>query len=516
MKRITTRVLAVTLALAAVPGLAAFAADETPAAQGIAVQLDGENMTFTDAAPVAREGRTFLPFRAVFEAMGATVSNDGAAITAVRDGRTVAMTVGDLKITVTDKDGKTTVVTSDVAPYVDAASWRTYVPVRAAAEALGYTVGWDDDAQTVLLLDAAKLVSAATEGRQYSLMEKYADYAAKFNTGKWAVSGDLKASVAMDLGALGADASMKDQKIDPMTITGAYTGLTEGADKVQMDLNMKMDMVKFLASMEALAGQPAAGDKAEPTAEEKAAAEQQAAMLKSLAEQGVTVDVRGDLTSGMFYLNMSGDALNTMLNTDGSTWYSMDLGSMLEQSGMDLSSLMSAARDMDVQTLADSYLSMLVLNDVGDYALIKSTLGQIAAAVADDAFTKTGGDYTAGVVMDQSGLKTTMGITLNTSGDKVVGYSMDMGMAAEGVAMKMTAAIDKTDKMTANMTMDMAGISMTMDMTGAYKATDKTPETEPPKGADVTAIWAGVTGAEQLPAPEQRGTNGGGVQGGNP
>ena len=43
----------------------------SPAPSGIAVQLNGEALTFTDAVPVAQDGRTFLPFRAVFEAMGA-------------------------------------------------------------------------------------------------------------------------------------------------------------------------------------------------------------------------------------------------------------------------------------------------------------------------------------------------------------------------------------------------------------------------------------------------------------
>ena len=52
-----------TLSLSA-PALAA----ET---NGIAVQLDGANVVFTDAVPEVLNQRTFLPFRAVFEAMGA-------------------------------------------------------------------------------------------------------------------------------------------------------------------------------------------------------------------------------------------------------------------------------------------------------------------------------------------------------------------------------------------------------------------------------------------------------------
>ena len=86
MIRLSHRILAAATALtvlsAGAPALAAEAAE--PAAQpeaavttaapaAISVQLDGENLTFTDAAPQVQEERTFLPFRAVFEAMGAVV-----------------------------------------------------------------------------------------------------------------------------------------------------------------------------------------------------------------------------------------------------------------------------------------------------------------------------------------------------------------------------------------------------------------------------------------------------------
>ena len=55
----------------------------------IQVQLNGQNLSFTDAVPTANGGRTYLPFRTVFEALGAKVDYDSAAgtVTAVRDGK---------------------------------------------------------------------------------------------------------------------------------------------------------------------------------------------------------------------------------------------------------------------------------------------------------------------------------------------------------------------------------------------------------------------------------------------
>ena len=72
---------------------AALAAEDA----GIAVQLDGQALTFTDATPQVRDQRTFLPFRAVFEAMGAEVSNEGSVITAVRDGKSLTMTLNETR-----------------------------------------------------------------------------------------------------------------------------------------------------------------------------------------------------------------------------------------------------------------------------------------------------------------------------------------------------------------------------------------------------------------------------------
>lgn len=128
MKSMSSRALALALSLTVLSacGSALAAEDDTmlisPAPSGIAVQLNGEALTFTDAVPVAQDGRTFLPFRAVFEAMGAEVSNEGNTITAVRDGKTLTMTIGSTEATLTE-GGASSAITMDVAPYVDSTTW---------------------------------------------------------------------------------------------------------------------------------------------------------------------------------------------------------------------------------------------------------------------------------------------------------------------------------------------------------------------------------------------------------
>ena len=161
MHTLPKRALAVACAAALLgTGTSALAAESVPASApstGISVQLDGRNLSFPDAAPEARDGRTFLPVRTVFEAMGAEVSYSPAAqtITAVRDGTTVTMALGGTAATV-ERSGVTTHIPMDAAPY--AHDNRTYVPVRFAAQAFGCAVGWDAGDRTVILIDMEKLV----------------------------------------------------------------------------------------------------------------------------------------------------------------------------------------------------------------------------------------------------------------------------------------------------------------------------------------------------------------------
>ena len=53
---------------------------------GITVQVNGQEVTFPDAEPESKNGRTFIPVRAAFEALGAEVTWDQAdkSVTAVK------------------------------------------------------------------------------------------------------------------------------------------------------------------------------------------------------------------------------------------------------------------------------------------------------------------------------------------------------------------------------------------------------------------------------------------------
>ncbi|GBF32636.1 chitinase [Desulfocucumis palustris] len=111
------------------------------------VVLDGNAINF-DVPPTIEEGRTLVPLRAIFEALGANVGWDGAT-------QTVTATKGQVAITLVI-GGKAyknnTEVILDVPAKV--VNGRTLVPLRFVSEALGAGVDWDGNTETVAITSA--------------------------------------------------------------------------------------------------------------------------------------------------------------------------------------------------------------------------------------------------------------------------------------------------------------------------------------------------------------------------
>ncbi len=137
MKKLLSIILAVVMVLGSMTFV--MAADD------IKITINGEAKTF-DVMPQIIEGRTLVPMRGIFEALGAEVGWDDATKTAT--GKTASTTVS---LTIDKKDatvnGKT--VTLDVpAQIIDS---RTMVPARFVAESLGCKVDWNDATKTVII-----------------------------------------------------------------------------------------------------------------------------------------------------------------------------------------------------------------------------------------------------------------------------------------------------------------------------------------------------------------------------
>ncbi|MCI3923832.1 stalk domain-containing protein [Paenibacillus sp. TRM 82003] len=115
----------------------------------IKVVYAGEKIAF-DAPPIIRNNRTFVPVRAIAEAMGYEVSFAGEAIQLEGGDNVVTLTVGALTVE-SEVDGVTESRTIDAAPFIDDS--RTYVPVRFFAEQIAVDVEWDGATASVVLRD---------------------------------------------------------------------------------------------------------------------------------------------------------------------------------------------------------------------------------------------------------------------------------------------------------------------------------------------------------------------------
>jgi len=109
--------------------------------------LIGGNAVEFDVPPQIISGRTLVPMRAIFEALGAEVEWDGITQTVTAHTRwpqVIKLTVGSTEISI---DGR--VSQMDIAPIIQ--NGRTLVPVRFIAQTLGYEVFWDAANSDVLI-----------------------------------------------------------------------------------------------------------------------------------------------------------------------------------------------------------------------------------------------------------------------------------------------------------------------------------------------------------------------------
>ena len=123
----------------------------------ISVVLNGETIDFTDengnkVNPQLINDRTMVPLRKIFEVLGATIEWDGdtETVTASTEEKTIKLQINNHVATVITGE-ETEEITLDAAPVV--IEGRTLVPVRFISETLGLKVGWEQETQTVVILD---------------------------------------------------------------------------------------------------------------------------------------------------------------------------------------------------------------------------------------------------------------------------------------------------------------------------------------------------------------------------
>lgn len=123
----------------------------------IKVLLDGAQLEF-EVPPQIIDGRTLVPMRAIFEALGSQITWDGdtQTVTAAKDSTVVEMAIGSAVMSVNSEE-----ITLDVPPQI--IDDRTLVPARAVAESFDADVEWDSETQTVIISTKAADTADTTD-----------------------------------------------------------------------------------------------------------------------------------------------------------------------------------------------------------------------------------------------------------------------------------------------------------------------------------------------------------------
>ena len=465
-------------ALLCTPSLAADEGD-------FSLLVNGEPVTFSDAAPVLKDGRSFLPMAATFEALGFPAdqivwSPSARTVTAVKPDVTYInfqgeQAQGDLTVhlaigsntfsvqyegdTTAGPHGDTVQVvndyTADAAPYIDAATSRTYIPVGLVADALGYRVGWDGTTSTVIIDDVDAILAENTE--TYELMDQYLDYARKYSQGNYQLAGSYLLTSAP---------AQMESGVEMINTVGGDYSMISNQTAMQFDMGISI-------------GGTIMGAPISPT--------------------DMDLDMRADLDTGMLYLYFQSEDLNWLLsnveiNGEKSDvqipdqWYSLDMKAVYDEAygpGFyeELIALSAASQEAAfAQTLEELLKSdTLILTSTATTSDYLEALNQL---LGDSHFQKSGSTYTS--TLEQDGV--TLLFHLYTSGGQVNGYGMEMTTADPEAQMTMTIEM-KGDDMSLLMEMD----GMTMEMDGTYRPSSAAPETEPPAGATVVDLWELLT-----------------------
>lgn len=146
--RMNKKIIALTVAAMTVLGAASLpaAADDEP----VTVIINGEALVIPegDTQPYIEEGRTLVPMRAIFEALGAYINWDG-------DTKTVVSYDPVSDVSITMQVDSATIFVGETPVELDVPARlvndRTVVPVRAVSEGMHSQVDWDENTRTVTI-----------------------------------------------------------------------------------------------------------------------------------------------------------------------------------------------------------------------------------------------------------------------------------------------------------------------------------------------------------------------------
>lgn len=486
MKKFVSVVLSLVLSLAlAVPAFAAppaagkTAAKPSAKTSSVGVILNGRKVSFSDAVPVLRNGRTLVPFRALMETLGGTVNYGGDGFITCQLGDTkLSFKLDEKEVTITTATQAKTIEMDVPAAY---SKGRTYVPVRFFAEALGYDVLWDSSTHSAVLLDRQALIEKVDQNFSVlnaALQKLQSDPAANYKS---------TATCQMDL------------------------DLTENSQKIAGSIKYNLSMISNASCVElsgtADASSLAAAMNLDEAVKNGSMSAAQAALLRS-SLSAVSFDMILNLEKETAYFKMplltaltGGTSLTDSLNT----WYQipLDTGSAAAVSGV---------KPSVGYLLYSVYYSLAKQNGKNTaklYDNVAETGNVLAALLGDGAGVKSGSSTTWTMDLTKLAKISAVGsknfktfdvtLTVTDSGELRCVFNI---AAAGNSAMSAGGNLDVTssgEQLSVKLTSDKTGtISLQINLT--MEKTSDTPSTQPPAGAKIvnagTAL-RGIAGTSQ-------------------
>lgn len=153
-----------------------------------------DHIVYSDVYPYIKNNRTYVPIRFIAEELGYDVKWDGAnrKVTMTNDGTKVELTIGSNKMMV---NGKTVLLDAPAEIRDD----RTFVPLRAIAEAFGEKVDYSNDYKAVYIGDNPKYNAFYKVVYYYEKRETViSEYTINIATYKMDVNGNISRFETID------------------------------------------------------------------------------------------------------------------------------------------------------------------------------------------------------------------------------------------------------------------------------------------------------------------------------
>lgn len=458
----------------------------------INVMINGQCVKFSDAVPQVTEGRTMVPFRAIFESLGAEFSYEGGKIHAALGDTALDLTIGSNTMTRTT-GGKTETIEMDCAPYVQGG--RTYVPMRFIGQALDYSMSWDSYYNTAVLIDTNAL--AEKIDKDFTIYNKLA--------AKSALTDKTQKSTGSGRADVTLFDTLNGDKTGKATCSYDLAASTAGASgKLEYDFSELWALIEGYIPMPLdLAGE-----------EEYAQALE---LVKSLMKG--SAEVRMDLEKGKVYLSMPGlfEAMGSYMEDAGvqipkDAWLSASLGDsddldevtgLLKQTST-IGKLLTVTAGSANYRAAENYDSILKYAEwydklFGDAKFTRKGNAYVLTMTKEDLEALVGQDGYTGQDLDALS-KFDFTLTVKDNGDMDVSYQARVAMAGSevnlgdfmDVSVKGSTRDGKTEETMEVHIKNVLKATVTLQQT--VTETDTAPETTPPKDALVLPMDGALPG----------------------